>query len=253
VKKVILLFWALLLPFSGSPEARKITTAEEFYSLYRENLIPQTIYHETVEANILYLQWGIRAPFEHPSRGLIQVENRSQRERYKALLRMRMNFLLMRSYLDLGWQYDKSKLLYYNEEFNEEIIDSLFEAEECYWSAVHTFAETLKWAKKATSHSRPFRKLASFEEERNRLLTRHRSHDYARVIRARLKSVGKMLAFFKLKYFEAYTRVRNERPHRLVRALELDPREKVPLAPGEKVEPETLWGMKPDPDYVPQP
>jgi len=248
MKKAVLSIFALILGISGL-EARKIRSAEEFYLLFRENLHP---FDETVEANILYLQWGIRAPFEHPSRGLIQVENRSQRERYKALLRMHMNFLLMRSYLDLGHQYDKSKLLYYNEEFREHTIDSLFVAEECYWSAVHTFEETLKWAKKASLHSRPFRKIASLEEERGRLLSKHRTHDYGRVMRSRLRNVGKMLAFFKLKYPEDYARIRNERPHKVVKALSLDPRKKVPLAPGETVDPETLWGMKPDPGFVPR-
>ncbi len=98
---------------------------EDYYLFYRKRLY----YNEhNIWVNIHYLLTALKAPFRHPSKALCLLKTEEEGRRYKKLMKMHLNFLIMKNYLTLGTLYDKKIIYWFNMTFKKDLIKSLKKA-----------------------------------------------------------------------------------------------------------------------------
>lgn len=135
---------------------------EDFYLLYGKKLY----YNEnTLRKNIERLKIALECRFRHPSKALVEVETEEEYLKYRKLMHMRINLLIMRSYMRIASRYDKHQIRFYNAEFAEEIKESLDIAEFFYNEARPYWEEARRLAYEA-SDIRITTKLSHMESER---------------------------------------------------------------------------------------
>lgn len=143
MKKLIL--WLLIAGIFILPtqvQARRLYYAEEFY-LYVLNL------HHTnpnLERNIRFMQWALEAPFDNQVRSLALIETESDFKRYKELFRMHVNLLIIDSYLQLAWRFDKEHVYFFNLWYAEELKESFTIARYFYEVALNYWDEVQRHA-----------------------------------------------------------------------------------------------------------
>ncbi len=132
--------------FKSVPARNRIKYAEDFYKLYKMKMHYNT---DNLLANIHWLQLALYAKFDHPIRAMALIRNKQEHLKYKRLFRMRINFLIMKSYLMLGRRYDKKNLYYFNKKYKKELLSGFQIARVYYKRASHYWERAVKWANSA--------------------------------------------------------------------------------------------------------
>lgn len=120
---------------------------EDYYLLYGLKMY----YNEnTLRKNIDMLKTALNSKFRHPSHSLIKIETEDEYQKYRRLMYMHINLLIMRSYMRIASRYDKQKVYFYNADFAKEINESLDTADKLYNEAVPYWNKARDYAEKAS-------------------------------------------------------------------------------------------------------
>ncbi len=120
---------------------------EDFYLLYG---MKQYYNENSLRRNIDRLKFALTRKFRHPSMALARVESEQEYLKYRNLMFMHINILIMRNYLKIGSRYDKQKIYFYNDGFANEILDSLDTAEKLYREALPYWQDAKRYAEQAS-------------------------------------------------------------------------------------------------------
>jgi hypothetical protein len=140
---------------------------EDYYLLYG---MKQHYNENSLRKNIERLKTALQCKFRHPSMALVKVESDQEYLKYRTLMFMHINMLIMRNYLTIASRYDKRKVYFYNWDYAKEIGESLDTAEKFYaealpyWDAVKDYAQKASVIKITTD-------LGFIETERKRIIT----------------------------------------------------------------------------------
>jgi len=158
---------------------------EDFYVLYGMKLY----YNEnSLRKNIEKLKIGLSTKFRHPSKALVEVSTKKEYLKYRKLLFMHINLMIMRSYLKIATRYDMVRVKFYHKEFKKDILKSLNIAEETYKQAIPYWKIAKKLAKEA-SKIKITTNLSNIESERFSIKTG--DLDFKKIIKAHLKRIKK--------------------------------------------------------------
>jgi hypothetical protein len=120
---------------------------EDYYLLYG---LKQYYNENTLRKNIDMLKTALNSKFRHPSEALIKIETEEEYQKYRRLMFMHINLLIMRSYMRIASRYDKQKIYFYNAEFSKEINESLNSADKLYNEAIPYWEKAKDYAEKAS-------------------------------------------------------------------------------------------------------
>ncbi|MCL2025485.1 MAG: hypothetical protein FWG92_01620 [Leptospirales bacterium] len=149
---------------------------EDFYRLYGMKLY----YNEnSLRMNIVRLKKALLCNFRHPSEALVKVESYDEHLKYRRLMFMRINILIMRSYLKIAARYDLKSIRYHSESFAKEINESFDIAEKLYKEAIPYWLAAKKYAEDAST-IKIITKLSNIESERYSIM--RNELDYGKII-----------------------------------------------------------------------
>lgn len=170
---------------------------EDYYLLFGMKLY----YNEnSLRKNIEMLKTGLNCKFRHPSKALVNVETENEYLKYRKLMFMHINIMIMRNYLKIGSRYDKRNIKFYDAEFAKDINDSLDIAKKMYEEAIPYWNEAKRLAEES-SRIKITTKLSNIESERFRIITG--DLDFNKIINTHMARVDKKQE--KLKNFIAAT------------------------------------------------
>jgi len=106
---------------------------EDYYQLYG---MKQYYNVNSLRMNIARMKAALNSKFRHPSQALAKVETSEEYYKYRNLMYMHINLLIMRNYMRLASRYDKQKIYFYNMDYAKEISESLDIAESLYREAI---------------------------------------------------------------------------------------------------------------------
>jgi len=91
---------------------------EDYYEVYS---LP--LYHQegNLRINLYYLKKAIYAPFRHPVKALCKIHTQDEYKKYRRLLMMKINLLIMRTYMRIASFFDKENLYFYNYDFVKDL------------------------------------------------------------------------------------------------------------------------------------
>ncbi|HPQ52094.1 MAG TPA: hypothetical protein PK253_02520 [Spirochaetota bacterium] len=150
---------------------------EDFYQLYR---MKQYYNENDLRKNIERLQTALQCRFRHPSQALTKIESEREYVKYRNLMFMHINMLIMRNYLKIAHRYDKRNLYFYSVDFAEDIRNSLDVADTYYIEAIPYWEKAKHYALKA-SEIRITTDLGTIESERYAIITGET--DFDRIIK----------------------------------------------------------------------
>lgn len=158
---------------------------EDFYLLFGMKLY----YNEnSLRKNIDMLKTALNCKFRHPSQALVKVETENEYLKYRKLLFMHINIMIMRNYLKIGSRYDKKNIKFYDVTFAKDINDSLDIAKKMYQEAIPYWLEAKKHAEQSSS-IKITTKLSNIETERYRIITG--DLDFTKIINSHITGVNK--------------------------------------------------------------
>lgn len=170
---------------------------EDYYLLFGMKLY----YNEnSLRKNIDMLKTALNCKFRHPSQALVKVDTENEYLKYRKLMFMHINIMIMRNYLKIGARYDKISIKFYDATFAKNINDSLDIARKMYQEALPYWDEAKKHADES-SRIKITTKLSNIETERYRIVTG--DLDFRKIINSHIASVDKKQE--KLKNFIAST------------------------------------------------
>jgi hypothetical protein len=170
---------------------------EDYYLLFGMKLY----YNEnSLRKNIEMLKTSLNCKFRHPSNALVKVETEDEYLKYRKLMFMHINIMIMRNYLKIGSRYDKRNIKFYDATFAKDINDSLDIARKMYEEAIPYWDEAKRLAEEA-SRIKITTKLSNIESERYRIITG--DLDFRKIINTHISGVDKKQE--KLKNFIAAT------------------------------------------------
>jgi hypothetical protein len=120
---------------------------EDYYLLYG---LKEYYNEDTLRKNIERLKTALRSRFRHPFMALVKVESEREYLKYRNLMFMHINLLIMRSYLSIASRYDKRRIYFYSKDFAKDIADSLGIADKHYEEALPYWNEAREYARKAS-------------------------------------------------------------------------------------------------------
>ncbi|TAL33966.1 MAG: hypothetical protein EPN93_13115 [Spirochaetes bacterium] len=139
---------------------------EDYYLLYGLKMY----YNEdTLRMNIARLKTALASKFRHPSEALVKIDSEDEYSRYRNLMFMHLNMLIMRSYLGIAARYDKRDVKFYNQDWAKEIAESLDIAATHYREALPYWEEAVKYAEAAGEY-KITTNLGFIENERYRIV-----------------------------------------------------------------------------------
>jgi hypothetical protein len=157
---------------------------EDFYRLYGMKLY----YNEnSLRMNILRLKQALKCQFRHPSEALVKVESADEYLKYRRLMFMHINILIMRSYLKIGNRYDLKNIKFHSQPFAKEINESFETAEKFYKEAIPYWQEAKKYAEEASTIKITTR-LSNIESERFSIM--NNKLDYGKIIDDHLRRLN---------------------------------------------------------------
>jgi hypothetical protein len=154
---------------------------EDFYQLYG---MKQHYNENSLRKNIERLKTALNCKFRHPSEALVKVESEEEYLKYRRLMFMHINILIMRSHMSIAARYDKQKITFYNSPFAKEIKESFDIAERFYREAIPYWETAKKYAADA-SEVRITTDLGFIESERFSI--KNGDLDYGKIINDHLK------------------------------------------------------------------
>jgi len=172
----------LCIAVPSTSNARRLYYAEEFY-LYVMNLYQV---NPSLERNIRFMQWALKAPFDNPVRSLAKIETKTDFLRYQQLFKMHVNLLIIDSYLQLARRFDKEHVYFFNIQYAEDLKKSFGIARYFYKISFNYWDETLKYAKEAEKYTGRIN-IDAWEDEL--YLIRTGDLDYRAIIESYLKKL----------------------------------------------------------------
>lgn len=124
---------------------------EDFYSLYG---LPPAYRPSDVKESIFFLYASLGSKFRHPRGSLCKIETEEQFHKYRLLMFMETNLLIMRMYLRLGSLYDKRVLYFHDLDVADDLEVSFLIARTYYTEAQKYWQEAKKYA--GLAHAYPF-------------------------------------------------------------------------------------------------
>jgi len=158
---------------------------EDFYQLYG---MKQYYNENSLRKNIARLETALTCKFRHPSQALVKVESEEEYLKYRNLMFMHINMLIMRNHLKIATRYDKQKVRFHDLDFAKEIKESLDIAEGLYRKAIPYWFEARKYAQKA-SEIKITTDLGYIESERHAIM--RGSTDFEKIIGDHLRRLEK--------------------------------------------------------------
>ncbi|MDM7974274.1 MAG: hypothetical protein QUT27_14625 [candidate division Zixibacteria bacterium] len=140
---------------------------EDYYLLYG---MKQHYNENSLRKNIERLKTALNCKFRHPSQALVKVESEPEYLKYRNLMFMHINMLIMRNHLSIAARYDKRKILFYNWDYAREINESLGIAEKFYNEAEPYWMKAKEYAQRA-SNIKITTDLGFIETERKNIMT----------------------------------------------------------------------------------
>jgi len=157
---------------------------EDFYELYG---MKQYYNENSLRKNIERLKIALNCKFRHPSEALVKVESEKEYLKYRNIMFMHINLLIMRNYLKIAARYDKRRIYFYNLDFAKDIRESLDIAEGFYNEAIPYWKNAERYAKQA-SNIKITTDLGKMESERYSII--NRDLDYSKIISSHLKKLN---------------------------------------------------------------
>ncbi len=158
---------------------------EDYYELY---LMKQYYNENSLRKNIERLKRALQSKFRHPSKALVKIESEKEYLKYRNLMFMHINILIMRNYLKIASRYDKRRIHFYNVDFAKEINESLDIAVKLYRKAVPYWRKAVKYAENA-SRIKITTDLGFIESERFAII--QKELDFGRIIDSHLRKVDR--------------------------------------------------------------
>ncbi|MCX7679575.1 MAG: hypothetical protein N2316_10200 [Spirochaetes bacterium] len=139
---------------------------EDFYLLYG---LKQYYNENTLRRNIARLKTALQCKFRHPSEAFIPISTEEEYYKYRNLLFMHINMLILRDHLKIAARYDKRTLPFYSADFAKDIYESLTIAEKMYRDALPYWFDAVKYAHNA-SRIKLTLDMGALETERYRIV-----------------------------------------------------------------------------------
>ncbi len=156
---------------------------EDFYQLYG---MKQYYNENSLRKNIERLKTALNCRFRHPSEALVKIESAEEYMKYRRLMFMHINILIMRNYMSVAARYDKQKIAFHSSPFAREIKESFDIAEGLYKEAIPYWETARKYASDA-SEVRITTDLGFIESERFSIMSG--DLDYGKIINDHLKKL----------------------------------------------------------------
>lgn len=158
---------------------------EDYYLLYG---MKQHYNENSLKKNILMLKTALNSKFRHPIDALCEIKTEDEYYKYRNLMFMHINILIMRNYMKVAVRYDKREIRFYDRDFGEHLDQSLQIAEEMYAEAIPYWELAKKYAKTASTVKLTL-DLGTIETERYEIITGEL--DYGRIIRGHMANTRK--------------------------------------------------------------
>lgn len=139
---------------------------EDYYELYG---MKQYYNENSLRKNIEHLKTALQCKFRHPSMALVKIETEPEYLKYRNLMFMHINVLIMRSYLSIGARYDMRNIRFYHWDYAKDISNSLDSAEKSYAEALPYWEKAKEYADKA-SQIKITTDLGFIETERKKII-----------------------------------------------------------------------------------
>jgi len=121
---------------------------EDFYQLYGLKLY---YYNEnTLRRNIVILKTALNCRYRHPSQAIVKTHSEEEYLKYRKLIAMNINLLIMRCYIKIGSRYDMPRISFHSGPFADEIKESFEIAEYFYNEAKPYWFEAKRLAEEAS-------------------------------------------------------------------------------------------------------
>jgi hypothetical protein len=121
---------------------------EDFYELYG---MKQYYNENSLRKNIDRMQTALNCKFRHPSQALVKIDSEEEYYKYRNLMFMHINILIMRNHMTIASRYDKQKIFFYNSPFAKEINESMDIAEKYYKEAIPYWEKAKQYADVAST------------------------------------------------------------------------------------------------------
>ena len=143
---------------------------QQFIQLLRTMQMKQYFNENALRKNIERLKIALQCKFRHPSQALVKLESDQEYFKYRNLMFMHINMLIMRNYLSIAARYDKQKIIFYHWDYAKEISESFVIAERYYNEAYPYWLKAVEYANKASS-VKITTDLGFIETERKNIIT----------------------------------------------------------------------------------
>lgn len=146
---------------------------EDFYQIYG---LPPAYNTGEVKESIYYLAAALGTQFRHPSKALCTIRTEEEYHKYRNLMYMQTNLLIMRMFLRLGSLYDKRHLYFHDLDVADDLSVS-FRIAKAYYEQAKPFWELARKHATVASQYRFDLDLPGIESERYRIMTGETNFD----------------------------------------------------------------------------
>ncbi|MBL8021570.1 MAG: hypothetical protein JNM27_18005 [Leptospirales bacterium] len=122
---------------------------EDFYGLYG---LPPAYNTEEIKESIYYLTMALSSRFKHQRGALCEIKNEAEYHKYRSMMYMQTNLLIMRMFLRLGSMYDKRFLYSHDLDVADDLTVSFRIAKAYYEQAKPYWELAKKYAVQASQH-----------------------------------------------------------------------------------------------------
>jgi hypothetical protein len=158
---------------------------EDYYLLYT---MRQHYNENTLRKNIERLKTALQCKFRHPSQALTRIDSEEEYLKYRNLMFMHINMLLLRDHLKIAARYDMRRVKFYHRDFADDIRKSLDIAEQYYRDALPYWEQARLYASRA-SEIRITTDLGTIESQRYSIVTG--ATDFGKIIAGHLEKIEK--------------------------------------------------------------
>jgi len=156
---------------------------EDYYLLYG---LQMGYNISELKENIYFLYLALNSKFRHPRNSLCKIQTEEEFHKYRLLMFMEINLLIMRMYLRLGSLYDKRHLYFHDLDVSDDLEVSFLIARTYYNESLKYWYKAKDYAKKASIY--PFTlDLGNIESHRFEIFSNEL--DYERIIKRHLNRI----------------------------------------------------------------
>lgn len=146
---------------------------EDFYELYG---LPHHYNVSEIKESIYWLVQALTHRFRHPRNALCKIETPEQYHKYRLLMFMQINLLIMRMFLRLGSMYDKRHLYFHDLDYADDLEKSFLVARSYYRQSAPYWQLAQRYAREAEQY-RFDSCMVSLENTRFQIATRRLNFD----------------------------------------------------------------------------